>query len=278
MAFGNIWGVTVSIGVLLAFAAFLVKRASGRLFVCTSGVAGVGAYVFAISLNSGHTVAVAAAWTIASGFLIGTAFGYLVGGMPPDGSVLLSLVIIEVIKRFAYYAESLTGGAYGLVLNAPAMPSIQHGFMLGLLVCVAGGSGVALWFRSSRGALWRVAGEDNRAALLLGANPTAILVAASAIGGMLAASAGILHCISYQYIHPDDYGASIGIAALAVALAAPVRHSVMWLAVIGIFAFGLRDGLRLWEVGGSIRFAVFQVVVGVVLLLIAFRALRDVRR
>ncbi len=271
MAFAFLLVVSVSIGALLSIAAHCSFRAAGRLFIVTGSIAAVAAYTFIGAVNQGIPWFVAEAVALLCGWLLGMLLGWLAGRMSGEAFLLIGLALAEVTRRLLYHFDAVTSGAYGLRLLTPAPLGTGAVASLAATIVLFLASGLAWFFRTPLGCEWLVSGASSRAASLLGSNPQRVALWAVGLSALAAAQAGILHAVAFQYVHPDDLALGLGVAALAVGVAAPPRHVVAGVAILSFAAFGLREVLRLVDTAGPARFAVYQIVAGIVLIGMALR-------
>lgn len=224
---------------------------------------GTGAYATAmlqihLGLNAWSGFALAAA--VAA--LVGAAVGYLVFRYGLRGSyfALVTLAFAEVFRVLAN-SFGITGGGVGLLVPlAPSASNMQFtdkaGFFWLLLALVAGALLLTAWFERSRfGARLVAVRENEDAARALGVDVFRTKLAAIALSGGLAGTAGALYVQMFLYIDPGiAYGPAMSVEALLVpiiggigtvfgpVLGAFALHAI---AEIGRVAFGEAPGLNM---------------------------------
>jgi len=274
MSFAVLLFFTAAVGILLSMGTHVVWQTSRRLMLVIGAIASVSGYAVAIAANAGVPVV----WAVLSAMLIGALLGVVLclsaWRVAREDFLLLALAFSELVRRLAFHLECLTNGAYGLRV-APILPGTSDMWFTGVgILAAAVALCLQLWFRSSRGLEWRIVGCSRSSAELLGSVPARSELASSVVSGAVAALAGIAYVLCIRYIHPDDMGIDLSLAALVVGLAARPRWLTIDLCVMAFILFAGRDFLRLWDIGGTVRFAIHEVVVGAIIILMAIRLAR----
>lgn len=261
----------IAIGVFLSLSTYIFWEGSGRFMIAVGALASLSAYVTAILSNSGQPIWLALGAGLAASVVAGLAIGIFSRRLAPGDFLLAALAISEVVRRLAFHCESATGGAYGLRLDTAWAGQAHARFFVPGVLAILAGWGVQRWFRTGAGLRWRMVGGAQEAAAMLGTDPRRVEALSGAAMGLIGGFAGAVHVLGFRYVHPDDLGIGMGLAALAVALSARPRWLLIDMCVLSLVLFGLRDILRLVEVGGIMRFAVHDLVLGIVLIVAAVR-------
>ena len=271
MAYASLIIFVIAIGMFLSLSTYVFSEATGRFMVAVGALASLSAYVTVIVSNSGQSIWLGLGAGLSASAAVGVAIGIFSRRLAPEDFLLVALAISEVVRRLAFHCESATGGAYGLRLNTAWAAQAHARFYLPGLLAILAGWGLQRWFRTGAGLRWRITGGAREAAAMLGTDPRHIEVLSGAAMGLIGGLAGVVYVLGFRYIHPDDLGINMSLAALAVALSARPRWLLIDVCVLSLVLFGLRDILRLVEVGGIMRFAVHDLVLGIVLIVAAVR-------
>jgi len=273
MGFVAYIGLMLALGTLLGLSAHLYWQGSRQLMPATGGLALLAAYAFALSFNAGFPIVTSIAIAVMAGSSIGLLLPLASHGVSRAEFMLLGLALVEIIHRLAYILSSITGGTNGLsVKDTPWVPPVA-GASIAAVIAVLAVLVAVLGWRSRRGAALRIVGASPRWAALLGINIKKYELVIGAIGGSLAAIAGILYALTIQYIHPDDLGMTMGLPALAVGLAIRPRHILLDVIILTLGLFGLRELLRFMGTSAT-RFAFHDLLVGVIIIAAALRLSR----
>ncbi len=224
---------------------------------------GTGAYCTAIlqgdfGVNAWAGFGLAAA----AGGTIGTAVGFLVFRYGLRGSyfALVTLAFAEVFRIFAS-SLPITGKGFGRLMTLdPGFVSMQFpgkaGFFWLLLALVGGGLALSWWIEHSRFGAQLVAVRENEdAARALGVDAFRAKLAAIALSGALAGSAGAVYVQMFLFIDSNiAFGPAMSVEALLVPIIGgmgtifgPVLGSFALHAIaeIGRLGFGEAPGLNL---------------------------------
>ena len=224
---------------------------------------GSGAYTTAmlqihLGLNAWAGFALAAAAAAA----VGAAVGYLVFRYGLRGSYF-ALVTLAFAEAFRVIANSvgITGGGVGLLVKLnPGVATMQFpeksGFFWLLLALVAMALSLAAWLERSRfGARLMAVRENEDAARAIGVDAFRTKLAALALSGALAGSAGAVYVQLFLYIDPGiAFGPGMSIEALLAPIIGglgtvfgPVlgAFALHGIAEIGKAGFGQAPGLDL---------------------------------
>lgn len=272
-AFLGLVALFVGIGVLLGLGAHLFWQATGRFMLAIGSIAWVAACVASLLVNGGASFLTMLLGGTATGAALGCTMGFSARRLSIEEFLLLALALSELVRRLALTLAPITGGAYGLQVNA-SWP-LSGGFAQVLIgVSVLGILWVLQrWWSASEGLRWRLVGGARRSAVLNGINPQRVETIAGALAGLAAGLAGILHANTFRYLHPDDLGLAASLPALAVGIAARPKSLLVDGLVLSGTLFGFREVLRL--IGGSTnRFAVFDIVAGIVIVSVSLRLAR----
>jgi ABC-type branched-subunit amino acid transport system permease subunit len=269
-------GFIVFIGLLLSLSALFVYQTSGRLFLAAGAVASASGYVFGVSANAGFSGLEAAVLSFVSGAVLSSILIALGNWLSAEGFLLFNLAFAELVRRVEFVFLETTGGPDGLQLDLDlGLSPVERGIPLAILAL-----GLAVlaqwWLRSPKGLEWRTAGGARPAAISLGVNVLVVDAWGGLVAGVLAAVVGMSYVLSMRFIHPDDLGSSFYLSAVAIGLSVRPRKTVLDVAALAVLLFGSREALRLVDIGGTRRFGAFDVILGVVILLIA-RRLRGAR-
>lgn len=224
---------------------------------------GTGAYATAmLQIHAGLNAWTGFALAAAAAALVGAAVGWLVFRYGLRGSyfALVTLAFAEVFRVLAN-SFGITGGGVGLLVPlAPGAANMQFtdkaGIFWLLLGLVAGAMLLTAWFERSRfGARLVAVRENEDAARALGVDAFRTKLAAIALSGALAGTAGALYVQMFLYIDPSiAYGPAMSVEALLVpiiggigtvfgpVLGAFALHAI---AEIGRIAFGEAPGLNM---------------------------------
>lgn len=261
----------VGVGIILSLSAHLFWHSTSRLMFAVGAVASLSAYVFSIASNNGIPWPISVGLATGGGIVAGVLVALAGHRLRAEEFLLLALGLSELIRRLLFHAEPLTGGAYGIRFRTGAARDADLWQVTVAVAAVGCACVLWWWYRTPRGIQWRLAGRAQPAAVLIGVNPLRIACSAGAAMGLLAAIAGVGYVLGMGYIHPDDLGINLSLAALCIALAARPRWLVLDVVVLGMVLFGLREFMRVFEFGTTVRFACFDVLVGAILVGIAIR-------
>ena len=270
MGFLSHVGLMLAIGVLLGLSAHLYWQGIRQLMPATGGLALLAAYVFILATNAGVPLGISCAVAVLTGGLVGLLLPLAGHGVSRAEFMLLGLALVEIIRRAAYNFPSLTGGTNGLSLEGVswATPvvaaSIAMAFAL-LAILITFGA-----WRNSFGMTLRLVGASPRGATMLGISTNKYELVCATLGGSLAATAGIFYALTIQYIHPDDFGMTLGLPALAAGLAIRPRFVLFDVPVISLVLFGLREILR-FAGTGTARFSLHDLLIGLILVAVAIQ-------
>lgn len=259
MAFYVTVAFLIGVGLLLSVGVHVWWQASGRLMLGLGAVALLSGYVTA-GLGQRAPLLGLAAGTGACA-LLGVGLGAISRRLRPEEFLLLSLALAEVIRRLAYHFRGWTGGSSGLRVGSPFVGNT-------LLLCGTAALALVLlwsvqrWWGRPSGLALRATGEARDGAAALGIHPERTDLLAGALLGGAAGLAGSLYALGLGFLHPEDLGLSVSLAAVAVGLAVRPKRLFAQGAVLAVVLFGARDLLRILEVGGTMRFAVYDVLVG----------------
>lgn len=261
----------IAVGLLMGLGAQVLWCSSRRLMIATGALASVSGYVLTISVNAGHAFLVAFLASLATGVILAAIIAVVARRLAAEEFLLLALAVTEIVRRLALHFGQLTGGAYGLRFAGSYLVQANARFYLPGIIAILLAIALTLWYRRPGGLAWRVIGGAPLAAVLLGINPFRAEVAAGLLMGLSAALAGTAHVLGMRYIHPDDLGMSLSLSALALGLSARTRSLALDALCLSAVLFGLREILRLIEVGGTMRFAAHDLFLGVVIMAIAWQ-------
>lgn len=274
MAFLALIAFFLSVGVLLSLGVMLFWQSTHRLMFAIGAIALASAYSTAIVANLGIASLWASLVGVACGCLLGAGIALVAHRLAEEQFLLLALAFSELVRRVALEARPLTGGAYGLRVDfGTALPGAIP--VLSAAVLMVGALFITQWWlRTTTGLGWRMVGEARYAAVLAGLDPRRVEGWSGMATGLAAALAGALHIAVLRYVHPDDFGISLSLGAVAVGVAANPRYLVRDVLALSILLFALRELLRLSGGTGAWRFAVHDVVAGVVVVGVAMRLRR----
>lgn len=258
------------VGMLLGLSAGLHWQGVRQLMPATAGVALIVAYVFILTINSGNSVVVGASLAIFAGVATGTTLLIVGRGVSRAEFMLLGLALAEIVRRGAYEFGSVTGGANGLQLTNITLVSPVFAFVVETSIIIIVLLAIQQVARTPLGMSVRLAGASPRAARLLGINVNRLEIVCAALAGAASSGAGILYVIMIQYIHPDDFGMSLGLSALVIGIAVRPRHATMDIIILSFILFGLREVLRFVGTGTN-RFAGHDILIGALLVAVAIR-------
>ena len=224
---------------------------------------GSGAYTTAmLQIHLGLNAWAGFALAAASAAAVGAAVGYLVFRYGLRGSYF-ALVTLAFAEAFRVIANSvgITGGGVGLLVKLnPGVATMQFpeksGFFWLLLALVAMALSLAAWLERSRfGARLMAVRENEDAARAIGVDAFRTKLAALALSGALAGSAGAVYVQLFLYIDPGiAFGPGMSIEALLAPIIGglgtvfgPVlgAFALHGIAEIGKAGFGQAPGLDL---------------------------------
>lgn len=261
--------LALAVGVCLTLSANVVWLGTRRPFPGCSAISLLCAYAFTICWNETGFILVGVLGATVVSLLIGLFLHESCELLPQSSFILFSLAAAEIAKRLAYHFSLLTGGSSGLSVSS------EIGRLNGLWLLMCSGVaavGVAyLWNSTKEGAKWRSAGESPVSAQTQGINDVSCRRRAWILASLLAGLAGCGYSCAIHFIHPDDFGLSLGLAALAAGMASRPRSLILDLPIAVTVLFGFREILR--HVGSSSeRFAWHEIVVGAALAIIVLLA------
>jgi len=270
MAFVLVVALLTSVGLLLSFGTHILWLSTGRMMPAISALGLICGYLWILGMNAGLPELFCYGISTSIGLVLGILTIWVGYQLQVDEFLLLALAISELVRRIAYYADHISGGAYGLSVTESMNKGDLFFYVVGPIVVMFLGVMQVLAGRP-RGLRWRIAGGSKEAAALIGLNPNKIALGAGAVLGLAAGLGGALYAEGIRYLHPDDLGMNIGLSTLAIGISARPDFLAMDITLLGLILFMLPDFLRLVSFGGANRFAVHEMILGVVLVAGALR-------
>lgn len=262
-----------SVGILLSIGVYLYWSSMGRFMVAMGAIASVSAYAVLIAVNSNIPIPISIVLSLVLGLLLGILFSYAGQKVRPDEFILISLGGVEIVRRLAFHFAYFTGGAYGLRLSNTQ--GVLSNFEA-IKICWAIVAFLCLWlihrwFRTIAGIEWRIVGSVPHGAQLLGINASRVERSAGCLAGLAGGMAGIGYALGIGYLHPNDLSIDISLVALAVGISVTSNKPAIQLLIISFVLFISRELLRLVEIGGTLRFGCFDIVLGLLFIFMAFK-------
>lgn len=258
-------------GILLSIGVFAFWQSTHRLMLAIGAIALVSAYSSALVANLGAGFLLAALCGLASGCILGSSIALVAHRLAESEFLLLALAVGELARRGVLEARGVTGGAYGLRVSlGRALPGAYPAILISLLIVLTL-LVTQWWLGTPTGLRWRLVGEARYAAVLAGVNPRKVEFWSGLVAGFAAALAAVLHISVFRYVSPDDFAIGTGLSAAAVGLAARPRWMTRDILALCTVLFASRELLRLLGGTGVWRFAVHDLLVGGVVLIIAVR-------
>lgn len=247
---------------LLALATALIYGLLGRINLAFGEFAALGGITTTLSalilgMSANLPVAVIAAIAILNAISLGALYGLITGqavlwplsqgrGQPLLVAGVGLLIVVQEGLRLAQGAGTLWLAPVGdeaLVLaqagtfTVTASPRL---LAMTALDCAAIVATLLVMTKSRFGRAWRAMADDPFAASLMGIDPKAVLVGASALSTMLAALAGATIALNYGGIHFSG-GTMLGLTALIAAILGGIGSlggAVFGAVMIGAFQVG----------------------------------------
>jgi branched-chain amino acid transport system permease protein len=200
---------TVCIFSCIALSQYVALR-GGLFAISTAGFVAIGAYVAAIALTR-YTVpmllaeALAAVAAIVTGLILALPLARLRGHF----QAIATLAFVEIVRNFALYADSLTGGARGI--NAmPKVVSSGHALVvLGAIIAM-----LAVINRTGVGRAFDAIRQDETVARSLGISVTGYQTLAFALSAGIAGIGGAMLAFNTYSIAPEEFGFPLIVAAI----------------------------------------------------------------
>jgi branched-chain amino acid transport system permease protein len=242
----------------------------GGLFsVCQAGMFGIGAFVFSglYAYGAPTDLLVAMPVAIVCGAGISVVVALVALRVSGDFFVVASFALQIVMTSVLYNWSTVSGGpsgAYGL--PSPTIGGVSFaspGRNEVLIVVVAAVLFAFAWWlrRAPFGKLVRAMGADEPALQAAGFEPARLKLSTFAIGGMLAAAAGVLYASYIGIAQVDDFDINVSIVLLAAVLVGGSRS--LWGSVIGGFVFiGLPRLLTLVNTPASLAGPLQELIFG----------------
>lgn len=234
MLYINLVIIGVSVGgvyALLGLGLVLIYRSSGVLNFAQTSMAMFSTYVFwevsrrAPFLTVWGAVIVAVAFGAALGAALYRGIFQRLRNAPPVTRLIASVgvaFILPALARVLWSGQSDTGirlpapfGTHVLKFGLAAIQAEQLGLVV---VAVAVAIGLHRWMRhSTMGMALRAVSQNRQAAQMLGVPEARVSMTAWAIGGALAALAGVLY-LPLQYLDPNQMATMLPVAFAAALL------------------------------------------------------------
>ena len=222
----------------------LLTGLSGQISLGHAGFFAIGAYVSSVAtLKFGVPFPIAAVIAVAAGWLVGLIVGFPAVRLRGLYLAIATLAFGIGVERGFYHFKGLTGGPYGLTVDAPSIlgfafssPTRLYYLMLAVVVlCVFF---VANVVRSRPGRMLIAMRDSELAAISIGINVTRLKVLAFAVSAALAALGGVLYAPTINFIS--------------------IEHFTLWLSIsfISMIVVG-----GLGSIAGSFLGAAFVVIV-----------------
>ncbi len=262
-----------SVGVLLSIGVYLFWSSTGKFMLAMGAIASVSAYITLITLNSNMPLTISIFVALFISLLLGLLTSCVGQKVRPEEFILICLAGVEIIRRLAFHFISFTGGAYGLNLsNTQGVLSNFEAIKIALaIVVVASFWLLHRWFSTTPGIEWRIVGRVPLGAQTLGINASRVKRLAGCWAGLAGGMAGTGYALGIGYLHPNDLSIDISLVALAVGISVTSKKPAVQLCIISFILFILRELFRLVEIGGTLRFGYFDMILGVLIIFMAFK-------
>ncbi|RPI19480.1 MAG: hypothetical protein EHM58_01340 [Ignavibacteriae bacterium] len=258
------------IGMVLTLSAFFVFKSDNKFFLMTGSIASMSGYYFIILSNNN----VSLLYILFSLFPIAIILSIVILHISRYTSqfqfILVTLALIEMVKRFEFHFDRITGGSYGVRLSTLSFDSIYLKIFLILFV-------FALVYFINRinytriGYLWEITGLTPLGAQSIGININKIFLISALASGFFSCLGGLIYIISYGYLHPNDLSNDLGLMALSAAIILRGRNFLVKFTLSTFVLFAFREILRFADIGNTVRFAVYDLILGIFLVFISIK-------
>lgn len=239
----------ITVSVLLALALSIYMDGIGYVVLHLLGVAGVGAYAYAILAQRGWPVLVSLFAGACAGAVVGLLCAEAARALRGDGLTLATFGIgIGAFEVFRYL--KITGGVYGMsgFPNIGISSSLMSGPLLSLALILISSLLVLAWRTSLGGTIVSSVRMDEWASVSVGVRLAAHQRITGALSGLLAGCGGAYFAAITGFIEPRDFRpTSLLLPLAATILAAGRTPLVVVLAAAG--AVIISHSIRLF--GGS---------------------------
>lgn len=260
----------VIVGLLLGLSVGIYWQSLRQMMVASGAMALLAAYIFAVSVNMGFSFCFALIITCILIIVINLIFVKLGGNVSRSEFLLFGLALSEIVKRLAFELEFITGGVNGLSISDKYYINNKYLIIIDLLLLLFVLLSIWWFLKMPVGISYRLVGASPQAAKYFGINQKKIETISVAMAGIICSACGVIYILFVRYIHPDDFGFDYALSALVIGLSVRPKQLLVDIISLTFIMFGLREVLRL--IGdSSIRFAGYDILIGILIIVIAFR-------